>query len=79
MTPEPKILHGVPLPALAKTGLTNFERMEVGDSFVAPLNGEPAHIAHGRMGGRAKLYDDLLGRKFVTRRVPGGIGVWRVR
>ena len=76
--PQPKILHNVPLPALARSGITVFEKMKIGDSFVAPLHGELVEEAERLMNYRCRWFGRRVGGHFVTRRVPGGIGVWRV-
>ena len=76
--PQPKILHNVPLPALANTGLTNFEQMKVGDSFVVPLNGERVEEIERLTNNRCRWFESQIKAVFVTRRTECGIGGWRV-
>ena len=78
-TPQPKILHNVSLPALAKTGLTNFEKMKVGDCFIVPLNGHRVEEIERLTNNRCRWFESQIEAAFVTRRVDGGISVWRVR
>ena len=68
---------GVPLPARKNGDRATkypFMRMEVGDSFLIPCQGEECRKAQMRVSGRKPT----KGKKFTTRMVEGGIRVWRV-
>lgn len=83
MTDElPKIEKGIPCPGKwerANSKTTLFDKMEVGDSFLIPCNGDT------RTKERNKLYSHCFcfskshpPFKFLVRSVDGGIRCWRV-
>lgn len=52
-----------------------FAKMEVGDSFFVPINREKELKS---VASSSSLYGSKLGRKFTTRKVVGGVRVWRI-
>lgn len=73
-TAPPAIEKGVPIPPKGggRPIVYPFAEMDVGDSVLI-TNKTQAHASatSNKVGGR-------LGRKFTTRKVEGGIRVWRV-
>jgi len=68
-----KIEQGVPIPKLYLS-IYPFAEMVVGDSFLVPL--KERHRAASAVSSFARKHP---GVKFVTRKVAGGIRVWRVK
>lgn len=52
--------------------------MEVGHSFFVPATDELVRYTQQRISGYATMRAKTLNRKFITRRVEGGVRVWRV-
>jgi hypothetical protein len=73
-TPEFEIRHDVPLPR-SKYPLS---KMEVGDSFVVPLNGDTPKRVRSKLSSAAGQYKNRHGSRFTVRAVEGGVAVWRV-
>ena len=73
-----KIEKGIPIPANATTGPGTprkypLAEMEVGDSFLAPLNRK------GSVKSRASLHARKTGRQFCVRVTEAGVRVWRIK
>lgn len=70
---ELKIEKGVPLPPKASARPRNaiYYRMEVGDSVLVP------NRVHDRVASTVSYVAKTTGFKFATRKVEGGIRVWR--
>lgn len=76
------IRKGVPLPH-SSGNTTKQERypwreMDVGDSFVVPFRGGDVAKQQASVATVAKHASKRHGHKYTTRRLEGGIGVWRV-
>jgi hypothetical protein len=56
-----------------------FASMQKGDSFVCHLDGEEWRVVENRVRSAAANWGSRRGVKFVTRKVPQGIRVWRVK
>lgn len=70
----PEIEKGIPIPPKRKGGVPGlWASMEVGDSVL--LEGASQNQATGRFAPTAKR----KGWKFITRKVDGGVRVWRVK
>jgi hypothetical protein len=72
MTSEFNIEKGIPVPRRGTARTYPFHEMEVGDSFFVK-DGNANYI-----GGAARQYAHHTGRKYATRKVEGGVRVWRV-
>lgn len=70
-----KIEKGVPVPPSrgGRRTVYPWRDMEVGDSALIP-GGDQA-----RIGASVRTFGLSAGRKFVTRKVEGGVRVWRVK
>lgn len=71
------IEKGVPIPQDRGQGhRTGFSRalraLEVGDSMLVP------EMTQNGVSARASSLSKITGQKFITRRVEGGIRIWRV-
>lgn len=75
MNSEFKIEKGIPAPRYSKgRGLKYpFDKMEVGDSFLA--TGSKPHV----VSSCASNFGKKNSKKFVTRIVDGGVRVWRAQ
>lgn len=78
-----KIRKNVPLPESrnSKPCAYPFDDMEIGDSFVVPLDGRDPVKLRARVSSSCVSWGKKHRARFVTRIVPGaggGIGVWRV-
>ena len=74
MSDEFKIEKDIPLPDRIGSGRARkypFSRMEVGDSFFAPVAGNRIHSAVSQFSKRT-------GMKFTVKKVDGGCRVWRL-
>ncbi len=71
--PMDTIEKGVPIPLQANTPLRRYPwaEMEVGDSFFAP-------IMPGSISGQIRNAQRRHGHKYTTRKVCGGVRVWRI-
>jgi hypothetical protein len=79
-TKEVKIDKGLPIPDRTKETASKYpwRAMEVGDSFlVAQEPGEAIHMARDR-ANKITQYAKRTGRTFCTRKVEGGVRVWRL-
>lgn len=73
------IEQGVPIPRLAPHRLYPFGDMDVGDSFfIALKEGEFKAMTIRKVRSAASYYGRRNGKKYVTRRVSGGLRVWRI-
>jgi hypothetical protein len=74
MTSKFKIEKAIPVPAIDRKQRTiyPFREMEVGDSFFVK-DGDVK-----RIGGSARQSGHHHNRKYATRKVEGGVRVWRV-
>ncbi|KKM79751.1 hypothetical protein LCGC14_1346800 [marine sediment metagenome] len=74
-----KVEKGVPVPVRGIRGtIYPWADMGVGDSFFAPSKkGEEGAKTATRMRSAAKANIRLCGRKYIVRRVEGGVRVWR--
>ena len=80
--PQFEIRKGVPVPlAYDAHGGRKYpwDELEVGDSFVVPLDGKTYSMRRSRLTASSRLAEIRLGRKFVFRAVPEGVGVWRTK
>ena len=70
-----KIEKGIPLPASGK-GAPKYPYVgcEVGDSFFVPGK-KPVHMS-GHCSSVRRRYPE---RKYISRTVPGGVRVWRIK
>ena len=72
-----KIDKKIPLPSLRKpTTHYPFAKMKVGDSFFVPVK-KPVDASRARCA--AIQYGKRNNIKFATRKVTGGIRIWRVK
>ena len=67
-----KIDKNIPVPPARLSHRYPWLEMEIGDSFFT------ANLSHGNMGTQAARAGKRHNREFVTRKVDGGIRVWRV-
>lgn len=78
------IEKGVPIPpkrhALSGGSKYPWRQLEIGDSFLAPLpeHGD-ARKHHASMTRSACQWAKAVNREFTTRRVEGGVRVWRTK
>ena len=73
-----KFDKGVPLPSLrAEYRHFNLDRMEIGDSFF--LEDTDGQTAHRMQSMVSHLNHTDESRRYITRRVDGGIRTWRLR
>ena len=56
-----------------------FSKMEVGDSFLVPLDGSSTHEVQSRLAANGGYWAKKLGVKFATRAVDEGVRVWRIK
>ena len=75
-----KVESGIELPAKPKGGhgaKYPFAKMEPGQSFLLPT--DSVNNVSNSAAKAASYWGSKLGRKFTTRRVEGGVRVWRVQ
>ena len=73
---EIKIERGVPMPhRVARQRKYPFAQMDVGDSFLVPLDGVDRIRVQNSVCSTAR---GVSGRKFCTSMVEGGVRVWRI-
>jgi hypothetical protein len=74
-----KIDKKVPLPPSKRIRKENypFREMNVGDSFFLPLDGIPVSELQTRLAN-AWRHCREEGKRFTSRRVEGGVRVWRI-
>lgn len=80
MTGPFEIEHDIPIPSPIREGkppVYPWRKMEIGDSFLVPLDSY-SRKAHSRLSTALSQAGRRSGRKFCTRRVEGGIRVWRI-
>ena len=71
-----KIEKNVPIAQLSRSGVDwnqLLERMEIGDSFAAPLR------AHSSLGSALTAFKKATGKEFSRRKVGGEFRVWRIK
>jgi len=76
---EIKVDKDIPIPpSRGGPGILNLKGMKVGDSFFIADNGQRALQANA--GNRARSWCAFKGMKwkFTTRKVEGGVRVWRI-
>lgn len=56
-----------------------FDHMEVGDSFLISCEPEEAPRCQRRISGTISRLKKNRSRYFVTRKVEGGVRVWRIK
>lgn len=77
--PPFEIEKGVPLPEKKFGNKYPFAQMEVGDSVLIPFEVEGGAVRAQDLRARlSPSISRLAPRKFATRRVEGGIRVWRL-
>jgi len=77
MTNLPPIENNIPMPT-GSGGRWGFDRLEVGQSMVAPLEGkEEGNVERERARRAAHAYASAHGWKMKTYSVPGGLRIWR--
>jgi hypothetical protein len=72
-----QIEKAIPIPVFAREYVSEypFAEMGVGDSFLVESD---QRSDHRRVRSRSQYYARLNNVRFVTRRVNGGLRVWRV-
>lgn len=81
MADEFKIEKGVPIPKARNGNRVSpypFAQLAVGESFVITQPTLTSHGAGGLCGGLCTYWSRKLGRKFIQRKVEGGVRVWRI-
>lgn len=76
-----RIEKGVPIPnKCANSGNKKYpyESMQVGDSFMIALKKDDYSYTQNQARASAKSASERTGHKYTTRRVEGGVRVWRV-
>lgn len=66
-----KIERGVPLPVARNQRRYPYPQLQVGESFFVPA------VTQNNIANQAYRWSRKLGRKFETRKRPGGVRVWR--
>lgn len=77
----PQIEHGIPFPRKAGRGYVYpFPDMQVGDSFAVACAGGDTYKLMNNLNACSRGYAKRTGgaAKFSTRRVDGGVRIWRV-
>jgi hypothetical protein len=69
---EIKVEKGIPVP---QRGKYPFKKMQVGESFFVPANGEPRQVVQNRITNSWKY---CRPKRFVSHQVDGGVRVWRI-
>jgi hypothetical protein len=69
-----EVERGIEMPVIRQSAKYPFKDLAVGDSFFVP---EAELVNSKRMHSTAYNYGKRYGRKFVARRVEGGVRVWR--
>ena len=72
---------GLPIPGKRAGGPSKYPwlTMNIGDSFFVPYSRSiPPHVLQARVGSAANSAQRRHGRRFITRRVEGGVRGWRV-
>ena len=72
------IEKGVALPDYYRVSTYPFGDMEVGDSFFVPFGDEDLNSISTRVHSAVGQRNRREKRKFTTRRVSGGMRVWRI-
>ena len=77
-----QIERDIPIPPRAvrkSSSLYPFEDMQVGDSFLVPLNGAKVELVRGRIQNQLTRFRKAdSAKKFSMRVIEGGIRVWRI-
>lgn len=66
-----KIERDIPLPPARNQRRYPYPQLEVGESFFVP------EVSQNAIANQAWRWSQKLGRKFETRKRPGGVRVWR--
>lgn len=75
-----KVESGIPMPSRkAHNAKFPFKEMQVGDSFLVPFDGEDEGTVRSRIASNCTHQKRRIGRQYATRKVDGGIRVWRVK
>jgi hypothetical protein len=84
VTTEFKIEKGVPIPAPTLNGKRGptpkgamVASLEVGDSFLFPIEGGPTRTDASRMHALTQSYSRKFGYTYVVRKLEDGMRVWR--
>ncbi len=78
MTEEFKIERGIPIP-LTLSEKMPLDEMKVGDSFfVATPEDKTQSQLRNHVSSTVTPYAKRIGKRFTTRKVDGGVRVWRI-